>query len=330
MDIIPSGLDILFLILGFVFLVKGADYFVDGSAAAAKRYRVPPIIIGLTIVAMGTSLPEMAVSSTASIAANNELAISNAIGSNIFNLMVVIGICATMTAVKVGDETIKRDIPFSAICVILLFCLGITNIGDQTTMSVNRVDGLILIAIFAIYILSMIQTAYRDVKEGRDLNIEGLDDINNSSTMSLKKSLIYIIGGCIAIAFGGDITVRSATNIAVSLGMSQTLVGLTICSVGTSLPELVTSIVAARKHEEDIALGNAIGSNVFNILFVLGIASMLSPINFIGQNLIDIAVLLVFTLIVWLMAYTMKTILRLEGVIMLILYGVYFAYIVCR
>ena len=326
---IPKQLDILVLIVGFVLLVKGADYFVEGSAAAAKRYHVPPIIIGLTIVAMGTSLPETAVSSTASLASNNELAISNAVGSNIFNLMVVIGICATMIPVSVGIDTLKRDIPFSAICALLLLGLGFFGMGSNE-MAIGRADGLILLTLFAVYIIVLIQLAYKSQRAGEKVDIEGLDDIESSKLLSLKRSLAYIIGGCIAIAVGGDLTVNSATRIAISLGMTQTLVGLTIVSVGTSLPELVTSFMAARKHEEDIALGNAIGSNVFNILFVLGIASTLNPIHVINENLIDIVILLGFTAIVWVMAFTKRVISKREGIVMLILYAGYFAYIVVR
>lgn len=309
---------ILLLVVGFVFLVKGADFFVEGSSSVAKRFRVPSIIIGLTIVAMGTSLPEMAVSVTASIANNNALAVSNAIGSNIFNLMVVIGFCAVMTPVAVQKETLKRDFPFSVLCAVLL--LGLGYFGG---MSLGHVDGLIMLVLFAGFIFVMIKTAL-SAKNSGSAEVEELE------ILSMPKSILCIIGGAAAIAVGGDLVVDTASRIATDFGMSQTLVGLTIVSIGTSLPELVTSIVAARKNEVDMALGNAIGSNIFNILMVLGIASAISPIAFITENIIDIIVLVVFSLVVWVFAWTKEKLNKGEGALMLLLYVAYAVYIVIR
>ena len=316
----PLWIIFLLLIVGFVLLIKGADFFVEGSSSIAKRFSVPSIIIGLTIVAMGTSLPETAVSVSASLANNNALAVSNAVGSNIFNLMVVIGVCAVMTPVAVTRETIKRDIPISAVCALLLLILGILSIGDVNTMTLGHLDGVILLIIFTIYIGVLIKAALSSATKSED----------DVKLVSIPMSIIFIIFGGAAIVIGGDLTVDSASRIASDFGMSQTLIGLTIVSIGTSLPELVTSIVAARKKEVQLALGNAIGSNIFNILMVLGIASAISPIAFIKENMIDIGVLLIFTLIVWLFAVTKKTIDRLEGGIMLFLYVAYSAYIIIR
>ena len=318
-------LAILFLIIGFVFLVKGADIFVEGSSSIAKKFKVPSIIIGLTIVAMGTSLPEAAVSVTASIANKNALAVSNVIGSNIFNLMMVIGVCAIMTPVAVNKATLKRDFPFSVISAILLLVLGL--IGP---MSLGHADGVIFLILFAGFIGLMIRSAMKASKEGNAVASEEIEAAEEIKIMPVWKSLLFIVIGAVGIIIGGDVVVDSASNIAAKFGMSQTLIGLTIVSVGTSLPELVTSIVAARKNEVDMALGNAIGSNVFNILFVLGIAGAISPMAFLTENVIDIVILVVFSLIVWLFAWTKKEIKRGEGLIMVLLYVLYVVYICMR
>ncbi len=325
----PFALVLVFLVIGFVLLIKGADFFVEGSSSVAKRLHVPSIIIGLTIVAMGTSLPETAVSVSASLAGNNELAVSNVVGSNIFNLMVVIGVCAMIATVDVAKETIKRDIPFSLICAGLLLLFGIAGFGDKAGMTLGHLDGLIFIGAFAGYIFYMVKIALKASKEGREVEVEGGSD-EDIKLISVPFSILCIIGGAAAIAIGGDITVDAASRIAGDLGMSQTLIGLTIVSIGTSLPELVTSIVAARKNEVDMALGNAIGSNVFNILMVLGIASAISPISIITENIIDLCVLIVFTVCVWIFAGTKKKIGKIEGFVMVALYATYVFYIIIR
>lgn len=325
----PFALVLVFLVIGFVLLIKGADFFVEGSSSVAKRLHVPSIIIGLTIVAMGTSLPETAVSVSASLAGNNELAVSNVVGSNIFNLMVVIGVCAILATVNVARETIRRDIPLSLICAGLLMLLGIVGLGDKTGMTLGHLDGVLFIVLFACYIIYMVRTAMKASKEGKKVEIEGGSG-EEIKLVSVPVSILFIIGGAIAIAVGGDVTVDAASRIASDLGMSQTLIGLTIVSIGTSLPELVTSIVAARKNEVDMALGNAIGSNIFNILMVLGIASAISPISIITENIIDLCVLIVFTICAWIFAGTKKKIGRAEGLCMVALYAAYAVYIIVR
>lgn len=317
-------LAIIFLAAGFFFLVKGADIFVDGSSSIAKKFHVPSIIIGLTIVAMGTSLPEAAVSVTASLANQNTLAVSNVVGSNIFNLMVVIGMCAVLTPVAVQRETLKRDFPFSVFCAILLLILGWMG-----PMQLGHGDGVIFLVLFAIFIGCMIRSALKANKEGKTAEGDS-SEIDEMKIMSLPKSLLFIVMGAAGIILGGDVVVNSATNMATRLGMSETLVGLTIVSIGTSLPELVTSVVAARKHEVDMALGNAIGSNIFNILMVLGIAGAISPMAFLTENIIDIVILLVFSLIVWFFAWTKQKLNRGEGAIMLALYAAFMVYICMR
>ena len=325
----PFALVLVFLVVGFVLLIKGADFFVEGSSSVAKKLHVPSIIIGLTIVAMGTSLPETAVSVSASITGNNELAVSNVVGSNTFNLMVVIGVCAMIATVNVAKETIKRDIPLSLICAGLLIFLGIAGFGDKAGMTLGHLDGVIFIGAFAGYIFYMIKIALKSSKEGRKVEIEGGSD-EDIKLIPVPLSILFIIGGAAAIAVGGDMTVDAASRIASDLGMSQTLIGLTIVSIGTSLPELVTSIVAARKNEVDMALGNALGSNIFNILMVLGIASVISPISMITENIIDLCVLIVFTVCVWIFAGTKKKIGRIEGLSMVVLYAAYAVYIIIR
>lgn len=325
----PFALIVVALVIGFVLLIKGADYFVEGSSSVAKRLHVPAIIIGLTIVAMGTSLPETAVSVSASLTGNNELAVSNVVGSNIFNLMVVIGVCGVLATVNVAKETIRRDIPFSLICAGMLLLFGIAGIGDTSSMILGHLDGVIFLGCFAGYIFYMIRTAMKASKEGKQVEIEGSSD-EEIRLISMPLSILFIVGGAVAIAIGGDVTVDAAARIAGDLGMSQTLIGLTIVSIGTSLPELVTSIVAAKKNEVDMALGNAVGSNIFNILMVLGIASAISPITLIRENIIDLCVLIVFTVCVWIFAATKKRIGKVEGFCMIALYVAYAIYIVIR
>ena len=327
---LPIAAVILLLAVGFAFLVKGADFFVEGSSSIAKKLKVPPIIIGLTIVAMGTSLPETAVSVTASLVQNNELAVSNVVGSNIFNLMFVIGVCSILTPIMVQKATVVRDIPLSLGCALFLLVLGISGLGDKTGMTLGHADGVIFLIVFAGYIFTMVRSAMKARAAGQKVEIEGVEECDNMKELSYGKSILFLIVGAAAIAFGGDLTVDTASRIAIELGMSQTLVGLTIVSIGTSLPELVTSVVAARKNEVDMAVGNAIGSNIFNILMVLGIASAISPLQLIGENVIDIIVLVVFSVVVWIFGATKKEISRTEGIAMICMYLCYSAYIIMR
>ena len=327
---LPIAAVILLLAVGFAFLVKGADFFVEGSSSIAKKLKVPPIIIGLTIVAMGTSLPETAVSVTASLVQNNELAVSNVVGSNIFNLMFVIGVCSILTPIMVQKATVVRDIPLSLGCAIFLLVLGISGLGDKAGMTLGHADGVIFLIVFAGYIFTMVRSAMKARAAGQKVEIEGVEECDNMKELSYGKSILFLIVGAAAIAFGGDLTVDTASRIAIELGMSQTLVGLTIVSIGTSLPELVTSVVAARKNEVDMAVGNAVGSNIFNILMVLGISSAISPVALIRENIIDIVLLMVFSVMVWIFAGTRKKIERKEGIIMVVVYLVYCAYIIAR
>ena len=311
---IPGAL--ILLVVGFVGLIKGADFFVEGASNVAKRFKVPTLIIGLTIVAMGTSLPETAVSISASIAGSNSLAISNVSGSNLFNLLVVVGLCAILQKVDVDKDTIKRDIPYSLLAAVLLIVLGIAG-----GMELGRFDGVILLAFFAFFLYLMMKSALKAAA-----NTEDKEEVSQSFLMSI----VCIVGGAIAIALGGDWVVDAASTIALKLGMTETMVGLTIVAVGTSLPELVTSFVAARKGEVDMALGNAIGSNVFNILLVLGVASVISPIGFMMSNAIDIIAVIVATVVCWVVAAKNKSLGRGMGIFMVVSYFVYMVYVVMR
>lgn len=312
------------LILGFVLLIKGADFFVDGSSAVAKKLHVPSLIIGLTIVALGTSLPEAAVSVTASIAGNNELAVSNVFGSNIFNLVVVCGASALFTPLAVQATTLKREFPFSVLMGVLL--LGLGYLG----MSVGRIDGLILLVFFAIFLFWMIKSALKARANGGSSGAQDTPEDEKLRNLPVWRCVLYIICGMIAIAIGGDLVVDSASEIAENFGLSQNLIGLTIVAMGTSLPELVTSMVAAKKKELDMALGNVIGSNIFNILLILGISSAISPIAFVQENIIDGAILTVMSLVVWIFAWTKKKIGRIEGILMLASYAGFMVYVCLR
>lgn len=306
------------LVAGFILLIKGADFFVEGSSSVAKQLRVPSLIIGMTIVAMGTSLPECSVSVTASLAQQNELAIANVVGSNIFNLMVVCGVCCLFCPLAVQKTTLLKEFPFSVAIALLLMVFGITS------MIVGHMEGIILLIVFGGFILWMIFAALKARKQGETVEEEEYE------ILPVWKCLIFIVGGIVAIKFGGDFVVDSASEIATRFGMSANLVGLTIVAFGTSLPELVTSIVAAKKKEVDMALGNVIGSNIFNILFVLGIAATISPVTFTMENIIDIIILALMSALVWVFAWTKNKLVLWEGVVMLLCYAGYFGYICIR
>lgn len=301
----------ILLILGFILLIKGADFFVEGASSVAKLLKIPSIIIGLTIVAFGTSAPELAVSVNAAIKGNNGIALGNVVGSNIFNLLVVIGICAIIHTVNVDKKILNRDHIFN---LILTAVLGVLLfIGSD----VSRMDGIILLVFFAIFLFYTIRLALSDRQESKE----------DEKILSPILSGIYIIGGLLAIVYGGDFVVDSASAIALQFGMSESLIGLTIVAVGTSLPELVTSIVAARKGEPDIALGNVIGSNIFNIAFILGISATIHPFSVQMSSVYDIVYLIAVSVLFYVFAYRGK-IDRVKGVILTALYIAYTIYLI--
>lgn len=310
------------LIIGIVFLIKGADFFVSGSSDIAKRLKIPSFIIGMTVVSIGTSLPEFSVSTIASISGKNELAISNVTGSNIFNILMVIGVCALLTGAAVDDDTIKRDLPFLFFSqLILLAPFFISLITGDPNMAVGRPIGAVLAIMFVYYIVAMIRRAKNFKQKETDLD---------APAGSVVKSIVLIVVGAAGIIIGGDLTVDCASRIALTFGMSQTLVGLTIVSVGTSLPELVTSVVAIKKGELGIALGNGIGSCIFNVLMIVGFASLISPIALTFENVIDIFILEGITILTAVFCITDRKIKRWEGAVMVALYVAYMAYIIVR
>lgn len=322
-------LNVVLLLVGFVALIKGADFFVEGSAAVAKKLHVPGVIIGLTIVAMGTSAPELAVSISAGLTGSNEIAISNVIGSNIFNLIVVLGVCAVMAPVAVDKSIMKRDFPFSIAITLLLavfisdmILTGKSVITDTQARAggISRWEALIFIILFAVYILITVRSAIKN----RQTQQEEIED------MSGIKCAVYILGGIAAVVIGGQLVVNSAREIALFCGMSETLVGLTIVAIGTSLPELVTSIVASSKGQNGMAVGNVVGSNIFNILLILGVSSFIHPISAGMFSLIDICILLVMNVCVFIFAITGKKINRYEGAAMVLMYVAYTAYAIIR
>lgn len=305
------------LLVGFVLLIKGADFFVEGSSTVAKKLHIPSIIVGLTIVAMGTSLPELAVSATASLDGNNAIAISNVVGSNMFNLIVVCGACALFAPLAISKDILKKDFPIAIGCGVLLLVMGIIG------MEVCRIDGVILCVLFITYITILVRAALKARAATKDEEVV-------EKTIPVWLCIIYIVGGIAAIKFGGDFVVDGAVTIAGKLGLSENLIGLTIVAVGTSLPELVTSIVASRKNEVEMAVGNVLGSNVFNVLLILGVAGTISPMAFIMENVIDIAILTAASLLIYVFAWTKERIDRKEGIVMLAMYASYLVYICIR
>ena len=311
------------LIVGFVCLIKGADLFVDGSSSVAKLLKVPSIIIGLTVVAFGTSMPEASVSISSAIAGANELAVSNVVGSNIFNLLVVLGASALIMPVCVGKDSVKKEIPFSILCTVAL--LGALLLGKNAEgFTLGWIAGIVLLALFAFYMYWQISSALKARKAG------AVEEEDDGKKISLPKSLIFIVIGIAAIILGGNWVVNGATAIAYKFGMSETLVGMTIVAVGTSLPELVTSMVAAKKGESDIALGNVIGSNIFNIIFILGFSCLVSPITVGMEAIIDTAFAIVITIIGLVFAGTKLKFERWEGGVFIGTYVVYLTYMILR
>lgn len=321
-------ISIILLLAGFVLLVKGADFFVEGSSSIAKFLKIPAIVIGLTIVAFGTSAPEAAVSIIAGIKGSNDIAVGNVIGSNLFNLLVVLGISAIIKPVKIDSQIIKKEFPFMALSTAALLLISFDTVfGNGESNVISRNEALILIMLMGIFLYSIITTALRQRREN---DSDSPDSDEEKPKHSLPKSILFTIGGLAGIIIGGQFVVDSAEKIALDLGMSETLVGLTIVAVGTSLPELVTSIVAAKKGESDIAIGNVVGSNIFNILFVLAASAAITPMNINSQGLIDIIILMILTIIAYVFCVTKKSVNRVEGVTLTAAYAAYLAYAIIR
>ncbi|MEG1441676.1 MAG: calcium/sodium antiporter [Oscillospiraceae bacterium] len=314
-------LNILFLVIGFILLIKGADLFVDSSSALATRLRIPPIIIGLTVVAFGTSAPEAAVSISASISGSNDIAIGNIIGSNLFNLLMVSGISALLLPIAISRDTIRRDFPMSLVSAVLLLVLSLVGMAD---MQLTRIDGIILLLFFCWFMYTSIHSARAFQKSEAPVDLTTID------IMPLPKSIIIGIIGIVGIVLGGHTVVIASTSIARIFGISERLIGLTIVAIGTSLPELVTSVVAAKKGQADIAMGNVLGSNMFNIFFILGISAFISPLTIALESVIDTSILIAVSAIAYFIAWKNKKISRLSGGFLVAIYIIYAIYIIMR
>jgi cation:H+ antiporter len=302
----------ILLLVGFVLLIKGADFFVDGASSIAGKLKVPSLIIGLTVVSIGTSLPEAAVSISASLSGSNSISLGNVIGSNVFNLLMVVGVSSMILPIITDKDILKRDMPFNIGITIALLVMLLD--GD-----LSRLDAAILLIVLAAYMVILIRSALKNRLEG-----------DNPKVYSWLKSIILSVVGAAAIIGGGNLVVESAKTIALNLGMGETLVGLTIVAIGTSLPELVTSVVAARKGDSGIAMGNVVGSCIFNILFILGMAGVISPMTADASFFIDTAILIAISQLMLLFAFTKKKTDRVEGAICVLIYIAYTAYIIMR
>lgn len=307
-------ISIIMLIAGFFLLIKGADYFVDGSCSLAKKLKIPSLIVGLTIVAMGTSAPELAVSISAAASGSNSLAVSNVVGSNMFNIMIVLGLCSAIKPITTNDSVARRDYPISAGALILFVLFAMNGI-------LGRGESAVLIAALIIYIIVSIKLARKE---------QTVSEEKECTDFSPLKCALCIVGGIAGIVLGGNLVVDNAKFIATQAGMSETLAGLTICAVGTSLPELVTSVTAARKGENDMAVGNVVGSNIFNVLAILGVSGVITPIAVNTEAITDCIILAAVTILSYIWYLTGKKMSRAEGITLVSLYVVYMAYIIIR
>lgn len=301
---------VLLLIAGFALLIKGADWFVDGAAGIAARFGIPQLVIGLTIVAMGTSAPEAAVSITAAKSGNAGITIGNVLGSNIMNILVILGITSVITAIAVQKSTIRYELPFMLVITLLLMWLGWT--GNEIVFW----EGVVLWVFFLIYLTYLFIMAKK-----------GQADEEEEKNRALWLQIVMLVAGVAGIVLGSDLTVDNASKIAAALGMDDRLIGLTIVAFGTSLPELVTSITAATKGKADIAIGNIVGSNIFNILFVVGTTALITPVTFKSSFLVDSVVAIAAGVLLWIGVWKEQKLKRPVGIIMLVAYAAYFIYL---
>lgn len=306
--------NLLMLALGFVLLVKGADWFVDGAAGIANKFKIPQLIIGLTIVAMGTSAPEAAVSISAALKGSAEITIGNIVGSNILNILIILGLTAVITPVAVAKSTIRVDIPFMLAISILLLVQGLDG-------SVTLLDGIVLLVVFAGYLTYLVVNARKNPEQLEEEQIKN---------QSIWMCLLWTAIGLVAIILGSNFSVDAASNIARILGLSERFIGLTIVALGTSLPELVTSVMAARKGNADIAIGNIVGSNIFNILFVVGLSSVIISVPFASAFIVDMIVAIGAGVLLWIFSLHKKKLIPIHGVVFLLAYAGYFAYLMMK
>ena len=283
--------NIALLIVGFILLIKGADFFVEGASGFARKFGISELIIGLTIVAMGTSAPEAAVSITGAISGNADISIGNVLGSNILNVFLILGTAAAIIPIGVGNSTVKKEMPFLILVTMLFILLGLDG-------KISRIDAGIFLILLAVYLVYL----YRSAVSGQAEEPDESENEKQKKALPIWQMLLFIVGGAIMIVLGSNFAVDGAKEIAALFGMSERLIGLTVIAVGTSLPELVTSVTAARKGNADIAIGNVVGSNLFNVLFIIGLTAMIRPMNFAGNFITDGIVATVAAVLLWLLA----------------------------
>ncbi|MBR2246237.1 MAG: calcium/sodium antiporter [Bacilli bacterium] len=312
-------INIILLIIGFIVLIKGADFFVDGASNIARNFKVSKMLIGLTIVSFGTSAPEFAVSIKSLLAHSGDITLGNVIGSNILNILLILGVAALIHPLTVKNNTVKKELPITLLITILFSVLMLDKVFDPNMKNMfTRLDGVIVVLFFTVFIYYLITMMRNKTDEGSD------DEI-----LSLPKSFIYTIGGAIAIILGSSFVVDSASNIASIIGVSKRMIALTVVALGTSLPELVTSVVATKKKEYDIAIGNVVGSNIFNIGIVIGIpTAILGGVGVISFSYIDLIVMVLSAVLLWLFVFRDYKISRKEGIMFLLVFIAYYSYVI--
>ena len=317
-------LDIVFLIGGLVLILLGANGLTDGAAAVAKRFKISDLVIGLTIVAFGTSAPELVISVMAALGGSAEMAIGNVVGSNIFNVLAIIGVTAMVMPIKVGEGTMSKEIPLVILSsIVIAFMANDILLDGGSSNVISRIDGLVLLGFFLIFLRYTFAIARSGGEEEEGEKIK---------EMPIWKSTLFILGGLAGLIYGGQLFVDGASGIASSLGVSESIIGLTIVAGGTSLPELATSVTAALKKNSGIAIGNVIGSSLFNIFFVLGCSASISPLPMGGINNVDMVVLVGSAILFWLVGWFFKkrTITRVEGALLVICYVAYTVYLISQ
>ena len=319
-------MNILLLIGGLILILLGANGLTDGAASVAKRFRIPPIVIGLTIVAFGTSAPELTVSVSSALKGSADIAIGNVVGSNIFNTLMSVGCTALFAPIVITRNTLRKEIPLCILSsIVLLICANDVFLDKAPENILNRVDGLLLLCFFLIFMGYTFAIASKPVTMEQQAEHPVIEEETEIKSLPWWQSILYIIGGLAALIYGGQLFVDGATGIARNLGVSESIIGLTLVAGGTSLPELATSIVAALKKNPEIAIGNVIGSNLFNIFFVLGCSASITPLHLSGITNFDLFTLVGSGILLWLFGlfFAKRTITRIEGGIMILCYVAY-------
>ena len=319
-------MNILLLIGGLILILLGANGLTDGAASVAKRFRIPPIVIGLTIVAFGTSAPELTVSVSSALKGSADIAIGNVVGSNIFNTLMIVGCTALFAPIVITRNTLRKEIPLCILSsIVLLICANDVFLDKAPENILNRVDGLLLLCFFVIFMGYTFAIASKPVTTEQQAEHPVIEEETEIKSLPWWQSILYIIGGLAALIYGGQLFVDGATGIARNLGVSESIIGLTLVAGGTSLPELATSIVAALKKNPEIAIGNVIGSNLFNIFFVLGCSASITPLHLSGITNFDLFTLVGSSILLWLFGlfFAKRTITRIEGGIMILCYVAY-------